>query len=675
MVVQHNTAAQNSNRQLGINNGILSKSSEKLSSGYRINRSADDAAGLQISEKLRWQVRGLNRASDNIHDGISLLNTAEGALGETESLIQRMRELSVQAGNDTNTDADREAIQGEIDDLIGEVDRIANTTQFNTMTLLNGSLSSGNPLLSPYQTLLILQPGQSVSGSGITVTNPIIDPSVTKLSSSDAQALEQILKDSIVPQAVNAFLASYGGAFQTALQNGQISQQIGLKIYETNNSVLAYVAMQSSYSPSTGQLGGISLNLSVNVNTINMTNGTLSNNTRRELETTIVHEMMHAFMDDSLTNGMIGATLGKIDAANKFPDWFAEGMAQTAAGGCSNDNDWVNGSGGLNLNANSTIAQIQTSVTAANHNLANSASQVAAQYGTGYLACMYLGYLAAGQPAAITAGSIGNGLGIVLNRLMNGDALETVINSISGGVYTSISDFENKFGDAASAQFIHDLLAAAGNTGNGSVLSNTSAGLATSDLLPDATVTSPPPAYQINTGTVFTPSSVANRNWNSGGAKASGTGGGGGGGGGGGTGGGNPVTPVGPLHIQTGSLARQSVIISFEDMRAAALGLAPGLSVMSYDDAGAAIAACDKAISLVSAERSRIGAVTNRLEHAAANDDNAAENSQAAESRIRDTDMAKEMVLYSMQNILRQAGQSILAQTSKSAEAVLTLLS
>lgn len=671
MVIQHNITAKNANRQLGISDKTSGKSSEKLSSGYRINRSADDAAGLQISEKLRWQVRGLNRASDNISDGISLLNTADGALGETHALLQRMRELSVQAANDTNTEADRKSLQSEIDDLIGEVDRIANTTQYNTMTLLNGSLSSGNPVRSPYQTFLLLQPGQSAPDSGITVTNPIIDPSVTKLTSADAQALEQILADSIVPQAVNAFLSSYGGVFQTALQNGQISQQIGLKIYETNNTVLAYVAMQSSYSPSTGQLGPISLNLSVNVNTITMTNGALSNTTRRELETTIVHEMMHAFMDDSLTNGMIGATLGKIDASNKFPDWFAEGMAQTAAGGCSNDNDWVNGRYGLNLDANSTAAQIQASVTAPNHNLANSASQVAAQYGTGYLACMYLGYLAAGQPASVTSGSIGNGLGIVLNKLMSGDALDTVINSISGGAYTSISDFETKFGDAASAQFIHDLLAAAGTAGNGSVLSNTSAGLATSDLLPDAVVSSPAPAYRIDTTTEFVTSSVPNRNWNTGGAKAGGSGTGGGG-----TGGGGGIVPsVGPLHIQTGALSHQSVILSFEDMRAAALGLAPGLSVASYEEAGAAIAACDKAIGLVSAERSRIGAVTNRLEHAAANDDSTAENSQAAESRIRDTDMAKEMVLYSAQNILRQAGQSILAQASRSAESVLSLLS
>lgn len=668
MVIQHMMASGISGRQLGITDKRLKKSSEKLSSGYRINRSADDAAGLQISEKLRWQIRGLNRASDNIQDGISLLDIADGALGETHALLQRIRELSVQAGNDTNTNADRTAVQNEIDFLTEEVDRIANSTQFNTMTLLDGSLSASLAGSSPYRTTLFLQNGQNVPDNTLTVTNPVIDSSVTKLTPAEANALSQILKDSIVPQAVNAFLSSYNYVFQGALQNGQISQQIGLKIYQDNNTVLAYVATQSSYDPATGQLGGLELNLSVNVNTIPMTNGTLSANTRRELETTIVHELMHAFMSDTLTNGMLGATGGKIDAANKFPLWFIEGMAQTAAGGCSNDNDWVNGKNGLNLDAHSTLAQIQTSVQASNHSLTNSASETAAQYGTGYLACMYLGYLAAGRPSSITSASIGAGLGILIDKLVGGEALNTVIHNFSGGAYTSIADFEAKFGDSASAQFIHDLLAAVGDTGNGSVLPNTSTGFVSSDLLPDAVVSTPAPAYRIDEGNEFVSSSVAYRNWISGGAKVPGSGTGGGGTGG-------TAAALGPLHIQTGALGRQSVLIALEDMRAAALGLTPGLSVMSHNDACAAIAACDHAIELVSAERSKIGAITNRLQHAASTDDNTSENSQSAESRIRDTDLAEEMVRYSAINILQQAGQAVLAQTSQNAESVLTLLS
>jgi flagellin len=140
MIINHNIAALNTYRQLTINNTATGKSLEKLSSGYRINRAGDDAAGLAISEKMRSQIRGLNMAMRNAQDGISLIQTAEGALTETHSMLQHMRELAVQAANGTNTDADLEEIQKEIDQLKEEIDRIAQKTEFNTKTLLNGSL-------------------------------------------------------------------------------------------------------------------------------------------------------------------------------------------------------------------------------------------------------------------------------------------------------------------------------------------------------------------------------------------------------------------------------------------------------------------------------------------------------------------------------------------------------
>ena len=141
MVVQHNITAMNANRQLGITTGIQAKSSEKLSSGYKINRAADDAAGLAISEKMRRQVRGLTQASANAQDGISAVQTAEGALNEVHDMLQRMNELSVKAGTDTLTSADRSYIQQEINALISEIDRTASTTQFNDTVLLDGTFS------------------------------------------------------------------------------------------------------------------------------------------------------------------------------------------------------------------------------------------------------------------------------------------------------------------------------------------------------------------------------------------------------------------------------------------------------------------------------------------------------------------------------------------------------
>lgn len=142
MVVQHNLTAMNSNRQLGVTTSAQAKSAEKLSSGYRINRAGDDAAGLKISEKMRSQVRGLNRASTNAQDGVSLIQTAEGALNEAHSILQRMNELAVQGANDTNENIDREAINEELDALTTELDRISSTTQFNKQNLLDGSFKN-----------------------------------------------------------------------------------------------------------------------------------------------------------------------------------------------------------------------------------------------------------------------------------------------------------------------------------------------------------------------------------------------------------------------------------------------------------------------------------------------------------------------------------------------------
>ncbi|MEW4307901.1 flagellin [Rossellomorea marisflavi] len=140
MRINHNIAALNTHRQLNSASTAQGKSMEKLSSGLRINRAGDDAAGLAISEKMRGQIRGLDQASSNSQDAISMIQTAEGALNETHSILQRMRELSVQSANDTNTDSDRKNIQDEVDQLGKEIDRIRDTTQFNTKNLLDGSM-------------------------------------------------------------------------------------------------------------------------------------------------------------------------------------------------------------------------------------------------------------------------------------------------------------------------------------------------------------------------------------------------------------------------------------------------------------------------------------------------------------------------------------------------------
>ena len=159
MIVQHNITAMNANRMLGLTTGSLAKSTEKLSSGYRINRAVDDTAGLSVSEKMRKQIRGLDRASTNAEDGISAVQTAEGALTEVHSMLQRMNELAVQASNGTLTDeTDRKAVQDEIDQLITEVDRVSETTKFNDLYLLKGAQGDQEVSVS-YVTALKETPG------------------------------------------------------------------------------------------------------------------------------------------------------------------------------------------------------------------------------------------------------------------------------------------------------------------------------------------------------------------------------------------------------------------------------------------------------------------------------------------------------------------------------------
>ena len=191
MVVQHNITAMNANRMLGVTSGLQAKSTEKLSSGYKINRAADDAAGLSISEKMRKQIRGLSQASDNAEDGISCVQTAEGALTEVHSMLQRMNELAVKAGNGTMSEDDRQNVQDEIDQLVDEIDRVSETTKFNETYLLKGdSVANGNTKAFTAGDVIGKVDGVTVKANGTTVAtlqdNADIAIGTVELKSSNA---------------------------------------------------------------------------------------------------------------------------------------------------------------------------------------------------------------------------------------------------------------------------------------------------------------------------------------------------------------------------------------------------------------------------------------------------------------------------------------------------------
>lgn len=358
MVISHNMPAMNSRLKLKGTESEQAKSSNKLSSGYRINCAADDAAGLTISEKMRFQIRGLSKASKNAQDGISLIQTAEGALHETHAMLQRMRELAVQAANDTNTDKDRDALQAEIDQLVSQIDQVAETTQFNGMNLLDGtwtadganalkkeliyavSRSDGNRGADAQGQLFTLQAmngfneGQQVSlqdvfdaqKTGLNIIYQEIDDefATTQTAAGGAtpagyNVLKNTLKTEIVPQAVKAIVNTFQDTFGY-LSGASIG--IGLQLSNSaSSSTLASVGVgYSYYSDKTMVTDMLTYSLNVNMAHLNMdASGNLTADSRRALETTIVHEMMHAMMDEALTSGMVGVKDGKLDASNRFP--------------------------------------------------------------------------------------------------------------------------------------------------------------------------------------------------------------------------------------------------------------------------------------------------------------------------------------------------------------------
>ena len=228
MVVQHNLTAMNANRMLGVTTSAQAKSTEKLSSGYKINRAADDAAGLSISEKMRKQIRGLSQASSNAQDGISCVQTAEGALTEVHSMLQRMNELAVQAGNGTMSEDDRQNIQDEIDQLTSEIDRVSETTKFNETYLLKGNGTETRQKETPVTSTVALT-------AAAAPTNWYAKGSATALTAD--QILERLEVDADGNVAIKDGMEMYSEAANTTSQYGA----------QTKDKLVALATVKQSY--------------------------------------------------------------------------------------------------------------------------------------------------------------------------------------------------------------------------------------------------------------------------------------------------------------------------------------------------------------------------------------------------------------------------------------------
>lgn len=480
MVVQHNMQAANANRMLNITTSAQSKSTEKLSSGYRINRAADDAAGLTISEKMRKQIKGLDRASTNAEDGVSAVQTAEGALTEVHSMLQRMNELATQSANGTNSSTDRKAIQDEIDQLTTEIDRVSETTKFNETYLLKGDGADKAHNVNAHDA--------GIDGVTLTDKGDTVDVTLKTLNAGD--------KVSIAGKnyTIGATADDREAAFKKVL--GHDTPAVG----------------------DTATLNGVEYKYydAINANAVNK--GTAAG---------------WYSVDPSTLNNAISA----VTAEKETTAFYAEG-ATTKVG---------NQSFTVMKGADDGIDDNDSSIITA---------KKAYQLETAEI---------------LKASNIGT------DTAAKADKNTTVL-----------ADATNKFTLTKGKVNYND-------------------------------------ALSFN------------------------------------------------LHVGADADMTNKITVNIDSMNSAGLGI-KGIKADTEQDATYAIDAIADAISTVSSQRSALGAVQNRLEHTINNLDNVVENTTSAESRIRDTDMAEEMVNYSKNNILAQAGQSMLAQANQSNQGVLSLL-
>lgn len=552
MVVQHNMSAMNANRMLGVTTGQQAKATEKLSSGYRINRAADDAAGLSISEKMRSQIRGLNQASTNAQDGISLIQTAEGALNEQHAILQRMRELSIQAANGVETDDDREAVNDEISQLQEELTRISDTTEFNTMKLLDGSLSGGS-----------------------TLKDIKVDASVS------TKALEN---------GALGTTAAVAGKYTSATAVN--AADAGMKAGDTTSLTVNYLNEKGEQESKTINLVYKDATTLVSEDGSREYTVTAGAATDAQKTTAFLAELKQSSLADSFTITS--------DAAKKLV--FTAKEAGTDAPRI------------LSTSESNVKAGVYTQSAAAATAFATAATDTPTD------AYQSLMDTIGGYDGATTSN------------------IEDYIFEVNGQKFAYV----NADGEAALKNMDEykdinyvlcaDLAKIEDDHAKMASLISTKTGI-------NATVNAGADGIDLKAGTA-----------------------------------GSAAAKKG-MTLQIGANEGQTMSFNIDNMSAKALGV-DGNKVDLSSQAGAqkATTTIDEAIKKVSSARGRMGAIQNRLEHTISNLDTAAENTQTAESRIRDTDMADEMVEYSKNNILAQAGQSMLAQANQSTQGVLSLL-
>ncbi len=409
--VKTNMLALNANRQLGLTTKKNVKNTERLSSGYRINRAADDAAGLSISEKMRRQIRGLSQAALNAQDGVSMVQIGEGALNEVHDMLHRANELAVKAATGTLQDADRAMIDAEIQQLKAEIDRTAKNTTFNEISLFpeNGlsPLSTGFMETKSYDITYNLKDGSLMINGAAAGPGAAGRAGVTV---SSGNVLADTIANELVPNAVSQIFTAFP-SLKNNVGSDTINMSLDVSYIDGPNRTLAYASFRYSYG------GGrpYGMGIRVDISDFSKADAEGTGSKTEALKSTIAHELMHTVMQYTLTDGMSGRR------GEKYPSWFTEGTAQLAGGGFSTGwNDTLSYYAHYLTSANDTSQDANISSYLRKFTMNNR------PYGHGYLGAAYIGYLANGG-GAVTSANIAQGMDKIFTDLLNGQSLENAI--------------------------------------------------------------------------------------------------------------------------------------------------------------------------------------------------------------------------------------------------------
>jgi len=621
---------------MGINQTNANKSMEKLSSGLRINRAGDDAAGLAISEKMRGQIRGLDQASANAQDGISMIQTGEGALAETHSILQRMRELATQSANDTNVEIDRDAIQNEMNQLTSEINRIGNTTEYNTQKLLDGGAAASGVSNSSVEAT-----GVAAKGAAVTGLNKTSFTAMTTISSADEKLVISLWDKSV--SAAKSFSID-GASFKTLWDTSdgaktgatEADKRAALeKILSENVSASWATGFTAAQTVSLGDVANVDID-SNGVFSISLKDaGNISAaNAEVKIAFTTTHTAANTVDNDFGALLGFGTIQGTSTAAGTITasSTSANGINQTEAklfGGVEvqlgdrfDRADFAGKSYTVDYNGTQANITLATDIgDAATGKITSSALKTAFQnaldatFGANAVTVAFTAKEGIGEGSetywkfetnsTIQAAVNGENQvteGVTPTFSISGDNLDKLLgefvpgSSGSGGTFTSTLQVGANQGQSMTIS-ISDMRAKALD------ISGTSAG-SNHDSVAGARFTE---AKTVTDGTTSTETEYA-------------------------------------------------------------------LDVSTHEKATAAVKVINNAIETVSKQRSVLGGFQNRLEHTIANLGTSSENLTSAESRIRDVDMAKEMSTFSKNNILSQAAQAMLAQANQQPQQVLQLL-